>query len=281
MRFLLALIACLVPAVSNAWGDDGHRWLAEHALDALPPKTCVREWFAGQATPAFLELATAPDAWRSPSSPRYSPEEGPAHYLDIDAASPPTDYPREWAEVERRFGKERAAKLGRVPWKVEALAADLTRAFQSKNDAQALVTLALLSHYLTDAFSPLHATLRYNPRLGESDGEGLHERYEQRMLAAPKRRAQVAKATLRQLGRPTQAPVRAEVFRALRRGAQHVNALIAADSLDAEVLFARTQALTAQRWAEALTLLGSVVQTAWSDAGSPGLPRTRPDCAKR
>ncbi len=282
-RPLALLLLLLLPAGrALAWGDDPHRWFARNAARALPPSACVRQWLERHADAAYADHGVDPDRWRDRDSPDFRPDEGPTHYLDVDAAQPPSSYPREWAQVEARFGEEAARKQGRVPWKVEEQLARLSAAFKAGDEPRALLEVAHLSHYVSDAFSPLHATLDYNPRLSPEDKEGLHLRYEGRLFEDASRRAWVAARALRALPRVTErVEPRAAIFEALFGDLPDARRLREADIAAGgavEPLYLATREWTSRRWAEAVALSSALVAQAWSDAGSPRLSGTDEQC---
>src|SRR5687767_13914728 len=167
-RALVALLF-LVPASALAWGFDGHRRLATKSPDVFPTNSCLRGWLKTvSGTFDWYDKACDPDRWRNTD-----PNEWPRHYLDIDWANPITEYPRDWPQVQARFGQY-AVKSGTVPWRVEEMYAQLVADMKSGNSAAALDTVAYLSHYVTDSFSPMHDT--------KSQPNDLHTRYESDIL---------------------------------------------------------------------------------------------------
>ncbi len=283
MSFRVAALALLLwPAVAQAWGEDAHRWFARNAARALSPSACVRQWLASRADAAFADKAIDPDRWRDRDSPDFRPDEGPQHYLDVDAAQPPETYPRTWAEAVNRFGEAAAFKQGRVAWKVEEQLAKLQEAFRAGDEDAALRELAYLSHYVSDAFSPLHATLEFNPRLSPEDQEGLHLRYEGRLFEDASRRAWVAARALGQLPRVTERvePV-ASVFEVLLSDLSLARRLREADVAakgDVEGIHQATREWTAKRWAEQVALGSALVAQAHAEAGAPRLSGTAKGC---
>jgi hypothetical protein len=140
------------------------------AVGTLPEP--LHRLFEGNA--AYLaEHSIDPDLWRAAGKPN----EGPNHYLDLDAfGAPPFDQiPRVEAEHLARFGPA-ASGRGRVPWRVGEVYRDLVAAFRARDAARALEQAAVLGHYVGDSYVPLHAVVDYD---GQRAGQaGLHDRWE-------------------------------------------------------------------------------------------------------
>src|SRR5262249_45935746 len=119
----LWLLATSSPAW--AWGEDAHRWFAEHALDALPISHCFRIWWEQNKSPSYLDASVDPDRWRSPQSPSYRPDEAAQHHLYLQQGTSAWALPRTWDKVVAQSGSAKALSRGRVPWKVEEVRAGL------------------------------------------------------------------------------------------------------------------------------------------------------------
>lgn len=273
-RFALFLVLWTSPAWG--WGFDGHRRLASMLHEPLPSSLCLRQWLAARQTAALQDSACDPDRWRYPSAgAEYDPNEWPNHYLEIDWTNPLSSYPRTWTGVEARFGAS-ALRNGRVPFRVEEMAARLVDDFRSKDSQRILTTVFLLSHYVTDAFSVLHDTRNFDPN-------GLHSRWESDMLNAPTRRDALAAAAVGWYGTPGRADPRHNVFDIVAVGNGLLAPLMAFDEAnpnDLAGLFNASKDLTARRWGDALTVLSSIVWTAWADAGAPELSGFSSNCSR-
>lgn len=267
----------LVPSLAFAWGFDGHRKLASMMQDPLPADSCLRQWFSARQTSALQDSACDPDRWRYPSAgAAYDPNEGPRHYLEVDWVTPITDYPRDWDAAVARLGGFYATKNGTVPWRVEEMYAQLVEDFRSKDPNRILATAFILSHYVTDAFSVLHDTKNSNPN------NGLHARWESDMLASSSNLNGIASLAATYYGTAGRADPRNNVFDVVLVGNGLVDTLIAADAASATIseLYSRTKDLTARRWGDALTLMASLLWSAWADAGAPELPGFGPSCSR-
>ena len=258
----------------------------------LPANLCLRQWFASKQSYDWQNSACDPDRWRQPGGSPDPAAEAPRHYLEIDYAMPISGYPREYAEVVTFFGSF-APKNGQVPWRVEEMYGRLVAAFQAPlpHDAayenEILKQAFWLSHYVTDSYSVLHNTKNFDPN------NGLHSRWESDMLStnAENNAIQVLAEPL--YGTPGIVDPRNNTFDAVIVGNGVVPALIAADraasgdggvfnagTYQMSVLFEQSKDLTSRRWADALTVLSSMLWTAWAQAGRPELAGFSNDCSR-
>jgi uncharacterized membrane protein YgcG len=277
LRSFLAL-SLLLPSLGLGWGFDGHRKLASLMQDGLPTDSCLRAWFAARQTAALQDSACNPDRWKYPTAgAQYDPNEAPRHYLNIDYATPPASYPRDRAAAMQRFGVYFTAN-GLVPWRVEETYAALVADFRAKDTTKLLADAFVFSHYVSDAFSVLHDTKNSDPN------GGLHARWESDMLApAANMAGVVALATGPYLGTAGRADPRHNTFDVVLVGNGLVAELIA-DDLAADgglpALYLASKDLTARRFGDAVTLLSSMLWTAWAEAGAPELPGFSATCSR-
>lgn len=132
-----------------------------------------------------------------------------------------------------------------------------------------------MSHYVTDAFSVLHDTKNFDP-----NNDGLHRRWESDMLVNANLDAITAQARAL-FGTPGRVDPRFATFDIVLVGNGLVPQLISADVAArrprrGQVLFAQSRELTARRWADALTVMSSLLWMAWAEAGAPELPGFTP-----
>ena len=192
LRVALALViggALLVtPAGVRAWGMDVHRWLTRQALDGLPAD--LKPFFLEQRD-FISEHAADPDLWRVVALRGELGDEDPNHFFDIDALddlAPFRNVPRTWDGLVAKYGRARAEKAGRLPWRAEEIYNRLVAMFQelgkpngspyAADNAKYLV--AVLSHYVGDAHQPLHATDNYDGQL--TNQRGVHSRFETELV---------------------------------------------------------------------------------------------------
>lgn len=261
----------LVPSLSFAWGFDGHRRLASLMQDAIPQNHCLRTWFSSRQTSTLQDHACDPDRWRGTDV-----DEWPRHFLEVDWSTPTTAYPREFPLVIQHFGDRVAKSNGTVPWRVEERYALLVAAFRAKDTSAILDNAFVLSHYVFDAFSILHDTKNSDPN------NGLHARWESDMLNVTANINGITTLAATYYGTPGRADPRNNVFDVVIEGNKQVNALVAADTASTTIaqLYTATKDMTARRWGDGVTVMSSILWSAWADAGSPELPGFAMSCSR-
>ncbi|HSC37120.1 MAG TPA: hypothetical protein VLD19_04590, partial [Chitinophagaceae bacterium] len=146
---LLLFAACYLH--SFCWGFFAHRKINYYAVFLLPPEMLVLY----KPHINFLsEHAVDPD------KRRYTlPGEGARHYIDLDhyGAPPFASLPRQWDSAAARFSADTLLAYGIVPWHIQVVQQQLTRAFKEKNPSKILLLSAAIGHYMVDAHVPLHA----------------------------------------------------------------------------------------------------------------------------
>ena len=132
-----------------------------------------------------------------------------------------------------------------------------------------------MSHYLQDAYQPLHATDNYD---GQQTGQrGLHQRFERDLFERFEARLVVNPAPPARIG-----PPRDVVFDILLSSFQLVAPLLEADkkastgrrSFDAEyyeAFFLNARPILEKRLAEAIMSTAALIVSAWEQAGQPVL----------
>ena len=277
--FRRLLLLALLPNFAFAWGFDGHRRLASMMQEPLPANHCLTAWFTSRQTAALQDRACDPDRDRNTD-----PTEAPRHYLEIDWVNPPASYPRDWQQALADL-RQNATRNGTVPWRVEDQYAGLVAAFRARDVNLILDRAFYMSHYVTDSFSVLHDTKNFDPN------DGLHNRWESDMLNTVANINAIRDQARMLYGTPGRIDPRYATFDIVLVGpglvAQLVAADVAAGGLDAggggyqrTVLFTQSRELTARRWADALTVMASLLWMAWADAGAPDLPGFTAGCAR-
>ena len=272
MSRLFVVLALVSASSSFGWGFDGHRRLASLMQDALPQEHCLRSWFAARQTTTLQDHACDPDRWRSTDA-----AEAPRHYLEIDWVNPITDYPRDYDAVVALLGARNASNNGIVPWRVEQKYAELVAAFRAKDQAAILDVSFVMSHYVFDSFSVLHDTKNFDPN------NGLHARWESDMLNVLGNLNGITTLAASYYGTAGLAHPRDDDFDAVLTGNPLVSQLIAADTAAAgsiQSLYGSTKDLTARRWGDGVTLMSSLLWTAWAEAGSPELTGFSTSCLR-
>ena len=170
------LLAALVLAhgTAGAWGFFGHRTITQVAVYELP---ITMQAFYFRHMTELVRLSTAPDERRNDD-----PTEAPKHFIDIDHYSeinPFGKMPQQYDKAVEKYSADTLKKYGTLPWVVLDAKQTLTEAFR-QHDTTAIIRLsAELSHYVSDAFVPLHTTINYDGQL--TDQKGLHSLWESQL----------------------------------------------------------------------------------------------------
>ena len=158
---------------SFCWGFFAHRKINYYAVFLLPPEMLV---LYNPQINFLSEHAVDPD------KRRYTlPGEGARHYIDIDhyGAPPFALLPRQWDSAAIRFSADTLLAYGIVPWHIQVVLQQLTRAFREKNASKILLLSAAIGHYIADAHVPLHANSNHNGQL--TGQQGIHAFWESRL----------------------------------------------------------------------------------------------------
>lgn len=126
-------------------------------------------------------IAVLEEAAVNPDRRRYAdPEEGPRHYIDLDAYGDSARFlPATWAQAVEQLGADSLTKHGVLPWHVQRVYFQLRDAFMLKDPARVVYLSAELGHYVADAHVPLHTTSNYD---GQKTGQaGIHGLWESRL----------------------------------------------------------------------------------------------------
>lgn len=150
------------------WGFFGHKKINRLAVFCLPPEM-IR--FYKHYITFITEEAVNPD------SRRYAVEgEAERHFIDIDVYdkffndSAVYKMPRYWKQAVERFTEDTLKAYGIVPWHIEKMKHDLTRAFEQRDARRILRLSADLGHYIADGNVPLHTTENYNGQKNRTSG---------------------------------------------------------------------------------------------------------------
>ena len=175
-KTLLPLLAALILAsgTAGAWGFFGHRTITQVAVYELPANM---QAFYYRNMAEVVRLCTAPDERRNDD-----PAEAPRHFIDMDHYSeidPFGKMPRQYDKAVEKFTADTLKKYGTVPWAILDAKEALTEAFHARDSAAIIKYSAELSHYVGDAFVPLHTTINYDGQL--TDQKGLHSLWESQL----------------------------------------------------------------------------------------------------
>jgi hypothetical protein len=271
-RALTAILLLLVPAQAWAWGDQAHVFIAEAAYNLLQSQ-CLADFYYANSQ-QLLQSALDPDDWRDTD-----PDEAPRHFLDIDAVPIPANYPHDLNVAIMMYGRDPIYANGTVPWVSEAYYSALVSAFQARNVAQAVALSGNLSHYVSDSFSPYHATINFDGQA--TNNPGIHGRYEADMVdqnAAAVRMGINTRATRI----PAPAVLRESIFDALEVGTTLVAAINAVDVRSGgsiPSLWSAKGAEAMDRMASGASLTHALWEAAYAQAGSPRLAGMSAGCA--
>lgn len=225
---VLAAAVAAVPAAAFAWGSSGHRMIGEVAMRALPADMpgFLR---SPQAALDVGEFSREPDRVKGAGRAADS-DHSPGHFLDLDdqgranggpllSALPAT---RAEYETQLRAVGQDSWKAGYLPYSIieayERLAQDFAywrvlkaaegnpawaahkawfTADRKRREAQILVDIGDLSHYVGDGSQPLHVTVHFNgwgpgPNPNGYSTEKLHAPFESDLVQATVKEAAVA-----------------------------------------------------------------------------------------
>ena len=290
-RLVAALVLLLIvaaPASIGAWGLDVHRWITRLAIEGLPAD--IRPFFLARID-FIAEHSVDPDMWRIVGLKTTRGDEDPNHFLDIDGLDEPRPFkgvPRDWDAYVKRYGEERANRMGRLPWRVEEIYRLLVQRFQdvAKNPnapgyglENAAYLSAVLAHYVEDAHQPFHGVVSYDGQA--TNQRGIHSRFETEL---PLRHRAVLRLTPVKI-RPI-SDVKAFIFEQLVEGESLVTGILDADRASAAgrefyddayyaSFFKGSRAVLERRLSEAASGVASVIVAAWTEGGKPPLPVKR------
>lgn len=282
MRAVLPLVLLLsLPGVASAWGFDGHRFIADQAVNQLPPE--LKALFEARRT-FIVERSVDPDLWRNVGWE----SEPPNHFLDLDHSAfgpyPFEGLPREYDRAVQKFGKAFVHEQGLLPWRVQEFYGRLQRAFEAlKRERPAQYTLddivlysAVLAHYVADGHVPLHAVVNYDGQL--TNQHGLHSRWESELFTRNRKRITVKARPLTPVSEP-----RTFMFDVLLASNRLVPAVLEADLKASEgrdfyddeyfaALGAASFGVLERRTNDSISAVASIIAGAWEQAGRPAVP---------
>jgi hypothetical protein len=242
------------------------------AIDALPPGP-LRSVF-DQASAQLQEYSIEPD---TVLRPMYGESEGYRHYINLEyfGEDPFARLEPDQGSMERSVGAATLKRSGILPWAIEDEASKLASAWHSGNCSDALRHAGYLAHYIGDASQPLHTTKFYD---GPTPADhGMHARLE----GAVDHRVREIEAASRGVVHPQPIDsVWAPVIQELRKSygliaevvANDHAALAASDDRRAaytRILMAREQDMVVRQVDDAASVLSSVWEYEWKQAGMP------------
>lgn len=192
LALMMAAALSLGPAApAQAWLSTGHARMTRAAVDSLPPTLPA---FFRENPEMVAGASLDPDAFRGPTIPELTAQEGPEHFFDIELIQP-LPIPAGFALPANRYAflalcKEKgveANKVGLVPYATAEWTQRLAAAFAQHRRwpddpgirARCQVYAGILAHYAQDLCQPLHVTVHYDGRVdaaGKSPRSGIHFR---------------------------------------------------------------------------------------------------------
>jgi hypothetical protein len=264
------LVGTSVPA--RAWSPDVHKVVTKQAIETLPKP--LKQFYKDHRLelPSLSEIPL--DADTEAPAPA---EEGPERRFAADALDvfPFPDLPRTQEELTERF-PEKAERVGRLPWLVEACYARLVDAFKARDKAKILAESDLLGGLVADLNNPLALTENFD---GQRTGQpGLWVRFTEKLPEVLGKDLDLHPDAAPYLDDPG-----AYVFSIVRRSYVWVDNLLYFDDLAhrgksgySEIYLAafRGQAklVLEQLLSAAAEDAGGYWYTAWTAAGRPELP---------
>jgi S1/P1 Nuclease len=278
------LVLALAPQ-TNAWGDEGHRYINRVAAEHMPEDMPA---FFRNAAARLSFLGPEPDRWRD-SRELYkalNSVNSPDHFINIDKPENFEAMPNDrylYSDWLRASGKD-AKDIGFLPYsilegfqKVEVLFRmwrDTQHSAERDQIEQNIVYYAgVLGHYVADGSQPLHATIHYNGWSSSSNPqlftrEPLHSRFESDFV-----KAQIKPEDFSSLVKPAtklQDPF-AEIVKYLIDSYNHAPELYRMDKAarwDANNRNAASKKFVAERLAAGSQMLANLWYTAYLGSGS-------------
>jgi hypothetical protein len=174
---LAALILALLPGTARAWGLAAHAIITRQAIEQTPEPLRA---FLREHRETLVQRSLEPDT-------RLRRRDGEAervrHYLNLETlARPPyTDIPADRRAARARYGAERLRRAGDLPWAAADAYDRLVEAFREGGLRETLQQAGHLAHYVSDATTPLHATVNFDGQL--TGNNGIHSLYERALIA--------------------------------------------------------------------------------------------------
>lgn len=171
-RLFIPVIVCTTWLLITSWGFFAHKRINRLAVFTLP---------SGMSRFYKSNIQYLTDHAIDPDKRRYADTaEAARHYLDVELYETETDsIPRKWNDAVQRYGSQKLAKNGILPWQIQRTYYQLVKAFKQHDSIKILIHSAYLGHYIADAHVPLHTTENHNGQL--SNQVGIHAFWESRL----------------------------------------------------------------------------------------------------
>jgi hypothetical protein len=247
-----------------SWDETGDRIILEKVIDALPKQ--MKKFYEEREASLFALIEDPV-------------EMGQRLTFEVDRLSefPFEDIPESREAAVEKYGADRIAEAGDLPWRIIDTYEKLIEAFREM-DVQAIESLsAEIAFQLGELHNPVNVS-RFGD--GESiDQHGLRERFDERLLEVYGEKLKVETPTSIYLDRPTE-----YVFNIVRRAHIWVDNILLHDyiarqgvgSYDRfyyEGLWLRASVILSQMFESIARDISSFWYTAWIEAGKPELPK--------
>ncbi len=261
-----AILACLI---LSSWGYKGHYRINQNMSTSLPAgMSFLKPDWTLNVTFHCSDADNRKDT---------DPDESPRHYIDID------NYPdfnqngyisQYFDTVVQQHGLAWVIDQGILPWATLTTYDSLKAAFQRGDWNKSALFAADLGHYIGDGHMPLHITRNYN---GQYSGQtGIHSRYESKMISRYENQLVYNADPAEPIN-----DVRGFIFSYLYNNYFYVDSVLLADQYSYSInssytstayldtLWGKTGKFTIDLFSRASSALGSLIYTAWVEAGSP------------
>jgi hypothetical protein len=156
-----------------SWGFWAHKEINNLAVFALPSPINA---FYKQHIDYITQHAVDPDKRRYAVK-----EEAARHYIDVEFYSDSIFIAPYYSftNAQSKYTLDSMQKHGLLPWHLQYMKDQLTRAFKELNSERILKLSADIGHYVGDLHVPLHTTKNYNGQLTQQNG--IHGLWESRL----------------------------------------------------------------------------------------------------
>jgi hypothetical protein len=283
---LLALAWSALPtARPQAWSLALHMYIADRAIDLLPPE--LKPFYVKYRADVVAH-AIDPDTYRSVGFT----EEEPRHFVDMDSYGPFPfrDLPHDYDAAVAARGADFVRKNGVLPWRTQEIFDKLRENFRQLGTApyardNVKLFSSVVAHYVADGYQPFHAAANYDGQL--TGQNGIHSRFETELFDRYKTRLTIEPPAVTPI-----ASAREYMFATLADSFTFVQPILEADRAATQgrdfyddeyfaALMAKTQPILERRIAGAISGVASVITQAWIDAGRPAVPLDAPPRAPR
>jgi hypothetical protein len=175
-KTLAFLFLCYVVTHNNtsryAWGVYGHQHITKAAILALPADMGM---FFYDHADFLVEESVVPDLRKYTLGDK---SEFPRHYINLESYNYTSAamMPQTMKEALAIYNKDSMQIYGILPWYIQDMMDKLTNAMKNKSKTEIIFLAADLSHYIADAYMPLHTSINHDGQFTEQ--KGIHAFWE-------------------------------------------------------------------------------------------------------